>query len=235
MRIFVGYHFDPRDQWVEDLVYPLIRAFGDEVVTGENLYGEGALGEAVTNKIKKCDALLGFATQRNKIQDNLYTTHPWVTGEIAQGLALKLKVVEVRETGVDPERGIAGECQYIPYNEKERDRCLVQLAEALGGWHRHRIIRLQILPEEVAREIAMLLKDSRFRCTYQLLEDEEGTEPSLEQSLKLVEFTGGLFANIRNVPSAAFIQVRIECGAKSWTSVFESTSYYGIRMKETRS
>jgi hypothetical protein len=39
MRIFVGFGYNERDRWIRDMVFPLIPAFGDEVVTGEEAYG----------------------------------------------------------------------------------------------------------------------------------------------------------------------------------------------------
>jgi hypothetical protein len=230
MRIFVGYHFDPQDQWVKDLVYPIIQAFGDDVVTGENLYGQGSLAEAVRNRIQKCDALIGFATRRDK-KDGYYATHRWVTDEISQGIAFKLKVVEVRENDVDPQEGIAAGCQYIAYNRAERDRCLVEVVKALGEWHRHNLVKLQLLPEEHVQQIISLLNHPHLRCVYQLYEEEE-EEPSEERKLKLLGLGGGLFAYVRNVPRGAFVRVSIQCGARNWASEFESTSHHGIRLKE---
>jgi hypothetical protein len=231
MRIFVGYHFDPQDEWVRELVYPIIRAFGDEVVTGENLYGQDGLGAAVTARIRRCDALVGFATRRQRANDNHYTTHRWVTDEISQALAFGLKTVEVREQDIDPQGGIASGGQFILYNAEERDRCLVELVEALGQWHRHNLVKLQILPEESATSIALLMDDRHFRCVYQTYEDG-AEEPSEERTLRLVPLTGGLFAYVRDVPLGAFIKVRVQCGTHSWDSVFESTSHYSIRLKE---
>jgi hypothetical protein len=231
MRVFVGYHFDPQDEWVKNLVCPIIRAFGDEVVTGENLYGQDGLGAAVTTRIKRCDALMGFATRRQQVSDSHYTTHRWVTDEISQALAFGLKTVEVREKDVDPQRGIAAGGQFIVYNAAERDRCLVELVEALGEWHRHNLVKLQILPEESAKSIALLMDDRSFRCVYQTYEDG-AEEPSEERTLKLVALTGGLFAYVRDVPLGAFVKVRVLCGTRSWDSVFESTSHYGVRLKE---
>jgi hypothetical protein len=233
MHIFVGYHFDPRDQWVKDLVYPIITAFGDKVVTGENLYGQGELGPAVSHKIKRSDALIGFATRREKVDDNHYTTHRWVTDEISQALALGLKTVEVREQDVDPQRGIAGGCQFIPYNKGQRDRCLVQLVEALGEWHRHNLVKLQLLPEECAQSIIPLMGDQQFRCVSQTYEDG-AEEPNQETKLELRPLAGGLFAYIRDVPLGAFIRVSVQCGGRSWGSAFESTNHYGIRLREAR-
>ena len=40
MKIFVGYGYHPRDVWIEEMVFPLIKAFGAETVSGKELYGQ---------------------------------------------------------------------------------------------------------------------------------------------------------------------------------------------------
>jgi hypothetical protein len=35
MKIFVGYGYNARDPWIEDLVFRLIKAFGDEPTHGK--------------------------------------------------------------------------------------------------------------------------------------------------------------------------------------------------------
>jgi prophage antirepressor-like protein len=96
MRIFVAYGYNERDRWVEELVFPVIRAFGDEVVTGEELQGE-QITDAVIAKIRSSDALIGFLTRRDQIgSSDRWTTHRWVTDEISQAVAQRIFVAEVR-------------------------------------------------------------------------------------------------------------------------------------------
>lgn len=231
MRIFVGYHFDPRSQWIKDLVYPLIHAFGDEVVTGENLYGQGEIGPAVTRRIKESHALIGFATRRDQRGPRDWSTHRWVTDEIAQANAFEIPVVEVRELDVDPQRGIVVAMQVIAYNEIERDKCLVDIARAIGEFHRAGVVKLQLLPEECAQEIAPLLDSPHFRSFYKVYVDGDD-DASDERQLRILELPGGLFATIRNVPQRAFVQVRVEAEAKVWSSGFESTDAVSIRLRK---
>jgi hypothetical protein len=63
MKIFVAYGYNDRDRWIPDLVFPIIRAFDDEVITGEELQGE-QITDAVRRKIQQSDALIAFATIR---------------------------------------------------------------------------------------------------------------------------------------------------------------------------
>jgi hypothetical protein len=51
MKIFVGYRYNPRDAWIEDLVFRLIEAFGDQVVSGKEIFGEN-LDDGVRTEIK---------------------------------------------------------------------------------------------------------------------------------------------------------------------------------------
>jgi hypothetical protein len=40
MRLFIGYGYNDRDKWIEELVFPLAEALGCEVVRGKVMYGE---------------------------------------------------------------------------------------------------------------------------------------------------------------------------------------------------
>ena len=46
MKIFVGYGYNDRDKWIEDLVFPLIEAFDDTPVAGKEIFG---------NKLVSCN------------------------------------------------------------------------------------------------------------------------------------------------------------------------------------
>jgi hypothetical protein len=63
MKIFVAYGYNPRDEWVPNLVFPIIRAFGAEVVTGERTYS-GTIPDVIQNRVRASDALIGFLTRR---------------------------------------------------------------------------------------------------------------------------------------------------------------------------
>ena len=171
MKIFVGYGFNDRDKWIPDLVYPIIHAFGDEVVTGEDLEGD-QITAAVRQKIADSDALIGFLTRRGEPDANgVWKTHRWVIEEIATAISKKL-VVEVRETGVDDQGGIACDRQRIPYDEHSRDKCLVEVVKTIGKWHSLERVKLKVLPEEYVQELSPLLRDPDLKCTYQIMTAE---------------------------------------------------------------
>jgi hypothetical protein len=76
MRIFIAYGYNDRDRWIKEHVFPLVQAFGSEVVDGEGLYGE-ILSEGVKDRVNMCDALIGFATRRNLPDNPSGETHLW--------------------------------------------------------------------------------------------------------------------------------------------------------------
>jgi hypothetical protein len=94
MRIFVGYGYNQRDKWIEELVFPVIEAFGDDVVDGKEVYGQ-ALPDAIRGRIRQSDVLIAFTTRRDQISDQRWTTHHCVRDELSQALASNIPFVEV--------------------------------------------------------------------------------------------------------------------------------------------
>lgn len=229
MKIFVAYGYNERDKWVPNLVFPIIKAFGDEIITGEELQGE-QITDAVLREIRQSDALMAFVTRRDKKDETRWTTHRWVTDEISSALTYKLLVAEIRELGVDEQGGIAGDRQRIAYNENERDKCIVEIVKILGKWHSGDTIDLQLLPDEFVQNIRPLLRNPSLRCTYKIL-DSNG-DPSDEIPATILPITGGLFVRAKNVPRLSFIQIRVECSGNSWSSNFEKTDSLGIRLQQ---
>jgi hypothetical protein len=229
MKIFVAFGYNERDQWIPNLVFPIIKAFGDEVVSGEDVQGE-QITDAVGREIRQSNALMAFATRREKINNKLWRTHRWVTDELAYATALKLRVVEIRETGVEEQGGIAGDRQRIIYNERERDKCLVEIVKTLGNWHSSDTIELKLLPNECIQAVRPHLGKPSLRCTYQIL--ERSGLMGEEIPAQILPITGGLFVRAKNVPPMSFIQIRVECAGKLWSSEFENVESVGIHLRE---
>jgi hypothetical protein len=228
MKIFVGYGFNDRDKWVADLVFPIIKAFNDEVITGEDLQGE-KITNAVREKIKQSEALIGFLTRRGDPDDSgRWRTHRWVIEEIDQGIEHCRHVLEVREEGVDEQGGIAGDRQHILYRESERDKCLVEIVKTLGKWHREGKIMLRLLPDDCKQELGPLLTMQDLKSFYTLLvEDEIGPEVPCPIIPKA---PGGLFIVAKDVPRGASIRVHIEYQGRHWRSHFESTDMLAVHL-----
>jgi hypothetical protein len=229
MKIFVAFGYNDRDRWIPNLVFPIIKAFGDEVVSGEEVQGE-QITDAVIREIRQSNALMAFVTRRDQIGADRWTTHRWVTDELSHAIAFQLPVAEIREAGVDEQGGIAGDRQRILYRESERDKCLVEIVKTLGRWHASETIELKLMPDECIQAVRPLLRNPGLRCTYQVLE-RNGTmgDPVPAQILPI---TGGLFVRARNIPPMSYIQIRVECAGKSWSSEFENVESLGIHLHE---
>lgn len=216
MNVFVAYGYNERDSWIEDLVFPLIKAFGNNVVTGEQMEGE-VLSEGVRERIHVSDAMLAFATRRGDADNNgRYGTHRWVTDELAFALQAKIPAVEIRETEVDDQGGIAGDRQRIEYDAEARDTFLVQLAAVLGRWARGRSRNLRLLPAEIVSRIRPQMLQQGFRCTYSLFKDGRDFPPEIDALL--VRREGGLYLMAKDVPPEMLIQIRVQAAGYSWTS-----------------
>jgi hypothetical protein len=227
VRIFIGFGYNDRDKWVRDLVIPLVGSFGAEVVTGEDLHGE-IISAAVIQRIRQSDGLIAFLTRRGKVDDGTWTTHRWVTDELSAAIAAQKRVLEIRESGVDAQGGIAGDRQRVTYDEAQRDRCLVEIAKAVGAWSREVHLRLQLLPENMVAELRPFLKTAQ--CTFRFLTPDNEETP--EKPGRIIPIKGGLFMDIRDGVADALVQVRIQANGWSWSSNYESTDSVGIQLSK---
>ena len=227
LKVFVGYGYNERDQWIPDLVFPLVRAFGCEVLTGEDMQGL-QLSPEVQRRIENADGLIAFRTRREGPDaQGVYTSHRWVDNELTLAIGNNARVVEVREAGVDPQDGLAGDRQRIEYKEAERDKLLVELAKTVGSWVR--VSRLQLLPQSFVSEIRPLLGAPGFRCSYTVL---DGSRESAPRETAVRPIKGGLFIWADGLSSESLIQVTIEGNGKRWTSDYEGLDSVGINLKQ---
>jgi hypothetical protein len=227
VKIFVGYGYQTRDEWVEELVFPIIEAFGAEVVSGKEIFGQ-RLSTGVLRQIEKCDALIGFLTKREGHNSN-GNTHRWVIEELAAAISHNIRVLEVREVGVTDQGGLAGDRQRIGYDEQKRDRCLVEIVKAIGLWHRTGDVKIQLLPRQFVDEIRPLLQQPGFRCSYNLI---EGNNEVWDKEAKVVPITGGLFMSLKDVSLDALIQVQVAAQGISWRSDFEPIEQLRIHLSK---
>ena len=99
MRVFVGYGYNDRDDWIERDVFPILEALNLEIVSGKDIHGQ-VLHETVEERIELSDGLIGFSTLRTGQNNADFGSHIWVRDEMRHALTLKKPVVEVREKGV---------------------------------------------------------------------------------------------------------------------------------------
>jgi hypothetical protein len=227
MRFFVGFGYNDRDAWIPELVFPLIRAFDAEVATGEDMQGQQISNE-VQRRIESSDGLIAFLTRRGDAdQAGVYKTHRWVQDELAYALAKSVRVVEVREEGVDDQGGLPGDRQRITYKEAERDRLMLELAETVGAWVRTATVNLQLLPPEFVDEIRPLLGKPGFRCTYTVRERGRDAPPV---ETPVLPIKGGLFIEATKLPPQALLRVSVEGNGRLWRSDYEAVDSLSIRL-----
>jgi hypothetical protein len=212
VRIFVAYSYRSSDEWIEDLVVPLIRAFGDIPITGKEIFGQN-LDDGVRQQIAGCDGLIGFATQREPIAGtDLWTTHQWVQDELVTALnhPRKIPFIEVRDVKVQPQSGLLANRARINYEEATRDRCLLNIAETLSGWHKQLgTFEIEMLPDELSENIRPIRNNPDLRCVYHVLESDKIDEGP-EIRAPILPLTGGRLATrVFGVPQDAMIRVEI--------------------------
>jgi hypothetical protein len=225
MRVFIAYAYRESDRWIEELVFPLVQAFGGVVVTGGALQGE-QVSEGVRREIEGCDGLIAFLTRRDPAGPGRSTTHRYVVEELATAREKRVNVVEVREEGVDPQPGMLGDLQHITYDETRREDLLVELATVLGRWSRA-LPTLMLLPGPVVDEIFPLLSKPDFTCECTFL--QRGREQAPE-TISIVPMGGGLFAFPRP-PDGALVRLKVRSQGRSWSSSFVGWDAYGVELR----
>ncbi len=225
MQLFIGYGYNPRDAWVEELVFPLVETLGWDVVHGKATYG-GELAPELKNLLLSCDAMIGFLTRRDLTGD-VWSTHRWVIEELACGFG-KLPVVEIREEGVDLQNGMLAGMQRIQYRESERDKCLVQIAQALNRIRekiQHRVFRLE--PTEFITLFRSMLKKPGLRCSYRVMRRNLESE---FRDASISPVAGGLQMFVDGLRPTDLIQVCVTYGDESWTSDYEPVDSIRLRL-----
>ena len=229
MRIFVAYGYNSRDQWISEMVPPLIQAFNSQFITGEETYNGPDIPAAVLKKIRQSHALIAFKTRRSTQDNVIWQTHQWVVEELAAAVAHHKQVLEVRETGVDPQGGFTQGRQRIDYDANARDKCLVEIVKAIGVWHQADTVKIQLLPEGLANnELRPLLPGEGLSCKYVIRTGNYEEEPV---SAKITDIQSGLFIDAPRVPRDGLIRVNVIHGEKVWSSVFEPLDSYGVNLK----
>ena len=231
MKIFVAYGYNPRDQWVKDMVFPIIEAFGIQVVTGDATY-EGSVPDNVRASIASSDALIGFTTRRDPQNDMVWSTHQWVVSELSSAVTLGRRVVEVREEGVDPQGGLHQDLHRINYDEQARDKCLVEIVKAVGSWHRTGPLRMRLLPKELVEVLRPLKDKAGLSCEYTV---RVGNYDYPSEQTDILGITGGLFIDTTNVPREpiTLIRIHIAYGDQAWSSDYEPIDSYSVVLEQT--
>jgi len=225
VRVFLAYGYNARDRWIEEFVFPIIEAFGSEAVHGGDLAGQ-AIPEAVRALINSSDALIAFATRRDPTGNGQFTTHRWVTDELAHAIGQGKQVIEIREQGVIDQGGVAGDRQRLEYQEDERLSCVVEIVKTLGRWHRRSTRRFQLIPDNLIRPH---LSKPYFRCRYKIL---EGVTESLPREVPVQRIQGGLFINASGLSPNSLVQVEVVTDARVLVSDYTSIDAITVQISE---
>jgi hypothetical protein len=220
MRIFVGYGYNGRDQWIEDHVFPILGNLGFTVVHGKDLQGQ-PLQDGVRGRLDQSDAVVGFFTVREGQGAADFTSHMWVRDEMVYAHARNKTIVPIKEEGVRVPDGLLGNRQYIPLRQEDRLKCVAELVQALGRRNIRRI-RLEPDTDQLRRDLNQWRRNPAFVIRYRV-QDQEGVESNFQTGrLELVD--QGFYLNVGGVPDRAYVEVEGALGGDTkfnsgWVSV----------------
>ena len=218
MRVFVGYGYNARDEWIGNQVFPILRSAGFSIVHGKDMHGKD-LKDEVRRLLDLSDAAIGFFTIRDGQGEADYTSHIWVRDEMVYAHAKDKPIVPVREEGVKIPSGLLGNPQYIQLDQKDRLACIAELMTVLG---RRNIRRIRLDPDDNLRaKLWGWRKQAEFTIRYRT-QDAEGLEsPYREGRLELVD--QGFYLNVSDVPPKGLVEVEglfngQPCFGSGWVS-----------------
>lgn len=228
MRIFVGFGYNDNDKWINDLIIPFIEELDCDVVTGEKMQGE-ILSEGVLARIGDSDACIGFLTKRGDPDANgVYGTHSWVISELTAALTLKKTIFEIREKGIDPQKGMTGDRQRYEFTDKAA--LMLEIAKFISKEKSKLVYKTLILqPKEFTDQIKPSLKFSK--CKYRFLHKAKFYDPEEVKLEKLGQ--GSLGIIIRKIPSEeALIEITVESPGGNWSSEFISVGLMNVNLQK---
>lgn len=203
MKIFVGFGYNQRDGWIEQLVFPLLEALDFAVVHGKDLHGQ-VLKPQVQDRIRQSDVVVGFLTQRDGQGDADFTSHIWVRDELVYAEAQNKPILPVREDGVMVPDGLLGNIGYISLDQKDRLACVVELVKALG---RQNIRRINLKPthDDMRRDMHKWYRDQNFVVRYRT-RNPAGVESAFREG-RLDKIDQGFYLSAAGVPRDAYFEV----------------------------
>ncbi len=229
MKVFVGFGYNDSDKWIAGLIIPFIKELGCEVTTGEDIQGD-ILSAAVILKIEESDACIGFLTKRDKKDDGTYTTHKWVIEELTVALTKKIPLFELREKGVDSQRGITGDRQWYEFDDKAA--LMLEILKFINKEKSKFTYKtFMLVPNQFVDEIRPLMKSLDTRCMYRFLYKAKFYEP---EEAKLERMGQGLGIIVKKIPSE---EAQIEITVQStqgilWSSGFVSVGLINVQLQK---
>lgn len=230
MNIFVGFGYNENDEWIKELVFPIIESLDGTVITGEDLHGD-IITQACIERIKNADAMLAFLTKRDQLPSGKYITHRWVTDELSVAISNNIPAIEIRDKDVEISGGIGSDRQRITFDVEKKEVLLVELVKALSAYRRRFIPkRLFLLPEVIVKDVRPFIRNGSIKCMYQF---RLGNRESPQYETKPFPFGQGLCVDVFNVPSEeALIQVSLSGPNFIWSSSFVSVQLLSINLEK---
>jgi hypothetical protein len=118
--------------------------------------------------------------------------------------------------------------QRIQYREGERDKCLVQIAQAISLlWDNTEFRTFRLEPTEFTDLFRAHLKKPDLRCSYRVM--RRNAEDNYRE-VSISPVAGGLQMSIGGLRQADLIQVCVTYGDESWTSDYEPVDSIRLRL-----
>jgi hypothetical protein len=219
MKLFVGFGYNERDQWIEEQVLPILGGMGFTVVDGKDMHGE-ELQPQVKIRIEQSDAAVGFFTIRKGQENAEFNSHIWVRDELVYADAIHKPIIPIKEDGAKVPHGLLANRQTIPLRQDDRLACVAELVEALG---RRNMLHLKLDPDtdQLRRNLLQWRRTQGFVIKYRS-QDEHGIESQYRDGrLELVD--QGFYLNVSDVPKRALVEVEgflngVSQFSSGWTS-----------------
>jgi hypothetical protein len=228
MKVFVGFGYNKKDKWINELVIPFISTLGCQVLTGEDMQGE-ALDDGVISRIQEADVCIGFLTKREKTDKGVYTTHRWVIEEIGVAISNKKPTFEIREKGVDPQGGIAGKFQRFEFNDKAL--LLFEILKFIVKEKQKRVYKtFMFSTKEFVDEVNPYIANDDVRCTYSFF-----VKPNKfyqEEETKIISFEGK-YSTILKIPDGEEASLKISVkipGGIIWKADYFPIDIFNVKL-----
>jgi hypothetical protein len=231
MKIFVGFGYNPDDEWIKELVFPLLISFDIDIVTGEDMHGQ-ILSEGVKERIATSKGLLAFRTRRDSLGNGKFTSHDWVRDELINAVSVNVPAVEIRDVLVDGQGGgMIGNRQRVDFDLQEKDKLLVEIAKIVSIWKKNlpKTVCVQLFPPEIAGQVRLNIANDNLMCFYSF---RIGNQTTPFQESKPFGFKGGLFVNILDIPPGdVLVLIKLVGPDFIWMSDSESVENVSINLK----
>lgn len=211
MNIFLAFSYREEDKLLAQYVERLFASQLVKPITGEHLEG-GQLTQEVQKRIVASDALVALLTHRDQLLTGGWTTHQWVTDELAWARANGKRAIAILEDGINL-GGMFQPHECIPLCRANPLEAFIRLAETISGWKQDkgRMVKVQIAPEIIADK----LSDDNVTCERRFWKQGSYTE---WQKVTPVPEPGGTFVYLDGVQDEHLVQLKADDDGKTWQS-----------------